>query len=300
MAAASAPSDRQGVGFIGLGNMGLGLCLNLAKATAGPVFGYALGYTDAMRAAIAGRGVEWATPEEIAASCEIVFTSLPGPSEVAQVMAGADGVLAAMHEGTIWCDMTTTSCEDARKMQAAAAGCGVVMIEGPVTGGSDGAWAGPGAMGSRGGHAVILAAGPPAVVADNKRVAACLAAMGEVVVCGPKVGDGTAMKLITNGAEYCHSVVLGEALAVAREHGFTLGASVAAIAASSGGSYCASHDGQAVRALDYDPSFPLSLAEKDLACMKKLAVETSVATPMMDKASCTVGRRKSTAATTRG
>ena len=57
------------------------------------------------------------------------------------------------------------------------------------------------------------------------------------------------------------------------------------IAASSGGSYCASHDGQAVRALDYDPSFPLSLAEKDLACMKKLAVETGVATPMMDKAS---------------
>ena len=31
------------------------------------------------------------------------------------------------------------------------------------------------------------------------------------------------------------------------------------------------HVDQAVRALDYDPSFPLSLAEKDLACMKKLA-----------------------------
>lgn len=92
------------------------------------------------------------------------------------------------------------------------------------------------------------------------------------------------MKLITNGCEYVHAAVLGEALAVARESGLGVKLTLETISKSSGGSYCASHDGQAVRVKDFDPSFPTVLAVKDLSCMADLAQNVKVATPVMHAA----------------
>ena len=63
-------------GFLGLGNMGLGLALNLAKRQ-GRVAGYALGYSPRMQDALRSRGIEWTPPDELAASSDILFTSLP-------------------------------------------------------------------------------------------------------------------------------------------------------------------------------------------------------------------------------
>ena len=265
------------IGFIGLGNMGLGLCLSLATSNTGmKVIGYDLGYSADMINTVTSGGIEWVLPSEMAQKADVLFTSLPGPREVEQVMT----VLLPLMKG-IWVDMTTTSKTAALKMYRLASDNNVQMVEAPVTGGSDGAWAGAGNFGCRGGKAVLLLGGPAHLMENHPIVGKALRSMGEVQRCGDKVGDGTAMKLITNGCEYVHAAVIGEALAVARESGLSVKLTLQALARSSGGSYCASHDGQAVRVKDFDPSFPTVLAVKDLKCMDDLAKTASVGTPVM-------------------
>ena len=128
---------------------------------------------------------------------------------------------------------------------------------------------------------MFLLGGPAHLLEAHPIVGRALGSMGETQRCGDRVGDGTAMKLITNGCEYVHAAVLGEALAIARESGLSVKLTLQALANSSGGSYCASHDGQAVRVKDFDPSFPTVLAVKDLQCVSDLAAQTRVAVPLM-------------------
>ena len=68
------------VGFIGLGNMGGPMALNMIKA------GHALTVHDIRREAAEAHlaaGAQWAdSPAAVAAQSEVVVTSLPGPKDV--------------------------------------------------------------------------------------------------------------------------------------------------------------------------------------------------------------------------
>ena len=79
------------IGFIGLGNMGGPMALNVLKA------GHTMVVSDLKRELAKPHldvGATWAdTPETVARESEIVFTSLPGPREVEAVALGTDGLL---------------------------------------------------------------------------------------------------------------------------------------------------------------------------------------------------------------
>ena len=79
------------IGFIWLGNMGGGMSANVLKG------GYDLTVHDLRREAatpLLESGADWAdTPGEIAAACDIVFTSLPTPREIEAVALGEDLVV---------------------------------------------------------------------------------------------------------------------------------------------------------------------------------------------------------------
>ena len=95
------------VGFIGLGTMGASMAANLQKA------GYELVVHDIRRAAAErhlAAGAVWAdSPKALAAECEVIFTSLPGPPEVEQVALGPNGLLAGMKDGAAYFDLSTNS-----------------------------------------------------------------------------------------------------------------------------------------------------------------------------------------------
>ena len=95
------------VGFIGLGTMGASMAANLQKA------GYELVVHDIRRAAAErhlAAGATWAdSPKALAEQCEVIFTSLPGPPEVAAVALGPNGLLAGMKPDTAYFDLSTNS-----------------------------------------------------------------------------------------------------------------------------------------------------------------------------------------------
>ena len=76
------------IGFIGLGAMGRGMASNLQKA------GHDLVVNDLRVEAAAeylDNGATWAaTPRELAAQVELVFTSLPTPADVEELLRTFD------------------------------------------------------------------------------------------------------------------------------------------------------------------------------------------------------------------
>jgi 3-hydroxyisobutyrate dehydrogenase-like beta-hydroxyacid dehydrogenase len=125
------------VGFIGLGTMGGKMAANLQRA------GYPLMVYDVRREAAAphlAAGAVWAdSPRQVAQNCEVVFSSLPGPSDVEEVALGEDGVLGGMRPGGAFFDLSTNSPTVVRRINAAFAERGVHMLDAPASGGPRGA-----------------------------------------------------------------------------------------------------------------------------------------------------------------
>jgi 2-hydroxy-3-oxopropionate reductase len=125
------------VGFVGLGIMGRPMARNLVRA------GYDLVVYNRSRGKVeelVTEGAEAAeSPRETAESSDIVFTMLPGPPEVREVVAGENGLLRGAREGSLLVDMSTSTPILARELALAACEQGVGMLDAPVSGGDVGA-----------------------------------------------------------------------------------------------------------------------------------------------------------------
>ncbi|MCX7069841.1 MAG: 3-hydroxyisobutyrate dehydrogenase [Gammaproteobacteria bacterium] len=128
------------IAFIGLGNMGAPMALNLLKA------GFALRVFDLSAAPLqrlAEAGAEIAErPADAVADADAVISMLPASAHVQRLYLGADGVLAAVPAGALLIDCSTIAAATAREVAAAAAARGLTMIDAPVSGGTAGAAAG--------------------------------------------------------------------------------------------------------------------------------------------------------------
>jgi 2-hydroxy-3-oxopropionate reductase len=125
------------VGFVGLGIMGRPMARNLMRA------GYDLVVYNRSRGKVEeliAEGAEAAeSPRETAEYSDIVFTMLPGPPEVRQVVAGENGLLQGTREGSLLVDTSTSSPILARELGQTARRRGVGMLDAPVSGGDVGA-----------------------------------------------------------------------------------------------------------------------------------------------------------------
>lgn len=259
---------HQRIGFIGLGNMGLPMCRRLCAA------GLDVVAFDIIPAALAQAVEAGATPASSARACsdavDVLLTSLPKPEHVEIVMAGPDGCLAAMRQGSVWVDLTTNRRELLISL-AATAPQGVSIIDAPVTGAVDGA---------RNGKLTLFVGGESAVV---QQVTPILSHLGLVIACGP-LGSGNVVKLVTNQLWFVAAAALGEGFAVGVANGVELGTLWRAICESVGDSFVARHDAPSIFAGHYDPSFSLGLCMKDLGLIGELAHNVGAELPMTEAA----------------
>ena len=120
--------------FIGLGNMGLGMASNLAKA------GHdvrALDLSpDAIAKAVEAGCTQAANAKDAVSSADIVVTMLPAGKHVELVYAD---VMTHAKPGTLFIDCSTIDVDTARKVIALAESKGFAMIDAPVSGGVGGA-----------------------------------------------------------------------------------------------------------------------------------------------------------------
>jgi 3-hydroxyisobutyrate dehydrogenase len=128
------------IAFIGLGNMGLPMAQNLARAGFN-VCGFDLSAAQMEQLAEAG-GQPAVSVAEAANAADVVITMLPASRHVESIYLGAGGVLEVSQPKTLFIDCSTISPDSARKLATAALQKNLSMIDAPVSGGTSGAQAG--------------------------------------------------------------------------------------------------------------------------------------------------------------
>jgi 2-hydroxy-3-oxopropionate reductase len=79
------------------------------------------------------------SPKEVAQSSDIIVTMLPDSPQVEEVVAGEDGVLEGIEEGSLLVDMSTISPVVTEELAEKLKERGVGMLDAPVSGGDVGA-----------------------------------------------------------------------------------------------------------------------------------------------------------------
>ena len=172
------------IAFIGLGNMGSGMCANLVKA------GHDVCAFDLNADAVAAAGARGAAPAtsiaEAVNGAGIVISMLPAGKHVHAVYFGADGVAAHAPQGALFIDCSTIAVTDARAAHEKAEAAGFMMVDAPVSGGTAAAEAGTLTF-MVGGLEVAFATARPA-----------LEAMGKNIFHAGGAGNGQAAKIANN------------------------------------------------------------------------------------------------------
>ena len=169
------------IGFIGLGNMGLPMSLNLIKA-GHQVTGFDLN-ADAVQSFAAAGGHVAADAASAAQAGEVVITMLPAGAQVRQVYSEA--ILPSVKDALV-IDCSTIDVDTAREVAAMAAAAGMEMLDAPVSGGTGGAEAGTLTFMVGGSDASFAAAKPYFDI------------MGATIVHTGGVGNGQAAKICNN------------------------------------------------------------------------------------------------------
>lgn len=193
------------VAFIGLGNMGGPMAVNLHKA------GYKVSAFDLSADALAKvreQGVTAAASAKSAVEgAQIVISMLPASRHVEALYLGESGLLAQLPAGTLVIDCSTIAPASAQKVADAAQARGVAMIDAPVSGGVAGAAAGT----------LTFIVGGKAEALERARP--LLQAMGKNIFHMGEAGAGQVAKLCNNMALGVIMAVTGEAIALGVAHG---------------------------------------------------------------------------------
>ena len=184
------------VGFIGLGTMGASMAYNCLQG------GNEMVVHDIRRESATQHleaGAAWAdSPREVAEATEIVFTSLPGPTEVEAVGLGEEGILEGMSEGKVYFDLSTSTPTLIRRIHEQAAARGIQVLDAPVSGGPRGA-------ASR--NLAIWVGGDKEVFDRCKPV---LDSIGDKAYYVGPIGCGAIAKLVHNCTGYIVQAALAE------------------------------------------------------------------------------------------
>jgi 3-hydroxyisobutyrate dehydrogenase len=260
------------IGFVGLGNMGLPMALNLLKA------GHQVEGFDLNAAAVetfAAEGGVRAASAKATARGDVVMTMLPAGGHVREIYLGADGIVANAAPGTLLIDSSTTDVETARIVAEAAQARGLAMLDAPVSGGIAGA------------HAATLTFMVGGSEAAFDKARPVLEAMGKTIVHAGGAGNGQAAKICNNMILGVSMIAVCEAFVLAEKLGLDAQKLFDISSKSSGQcwsltSYCpvpgpvpASPANR-----DYQAGFTAAMMLKDLKLAQDAARAEGAATPL--------------------
>jgi 3-hydroxyisobutyrate dehydrogenase-like beta-hydroxyacid dehydrogenase len=250
------------VGFIGLGNMGNPMALNVLSK------GFALTVYDknpeAMENLVRAGGKGAASIAELVGNSEIVMTCLPGTPEVEELYLCAGGLIELASPGTVLVDLSSVLPSTPRKLEARAGARAVEFLEAPVSGGVHGARAATLAV-MAGGEATVL-----------ERVRPVLEAIGPNIYHIGKVGLGNTLKAINNMMASVNGCAMMEGIALGLKAGLDLKTMADVISKSSGNSKSLSRIADALIPRNFEPGFKVALMNKDLETFNMIAKELHV------------------------
>ena len=250
------------VGFIGLGNMGNPMAMNVLKN------GFPMTVFDknpkAMENLVAAGAKGAASAKEVVERVEVLLTCLPGSPEVEELYLGASGILELVKKGNAVVDLSSVLPSTPRKLEARAKARGVEFLEAPVSGGVTGA---------RAATLAVMTGGDAAVL---ERVRPILKSIGPNIYHVGPVGAGNTVKAINNMMASVNACAMMEGLIVGLKAGIPLETVSQIVKASSGNSNALARVERALIPRNFEPGFKIQLMNKDLETFTTIAKELHV------------------------
>ncbi|WP_454909042.1 3-hydroxyisobutyrate dehydrogenase [Variovorax gossypii] len=264
------------IAFIGLGNMGGPMAMNLLKA------GHTLSAFDLSAEACKKFGAEGLpiakSAAETVADAEIVISMLPASAHVEGLFlggAGKAGLLESIKAGTLVIDSSTIAAATSRKVAEAAAAKGVAMIDAPVSGGTGGAIAGT---------LTFMVGGE---TKDLERARPVLEKMGANIFHAGAAGAGQTAKICNNMLLGILMIGTSEALALGVANGLDPKVLSEIMRRSSGGNWALEKYNPMPGVMETSPAsknyaggFGTDLMLKDLGLAQENAAAVRAATPL--------------------
>jgi 3-hydroxyisobutyrate dehydrogenase-like beta-hydroxyacid dehydrogenase len=261
-------------GVIGLGTIGGGIVVSLGRrGRAAAVFDI----RPDVASGLPGGPILLRSPAEVGRVSDVVFVSVVDAVQVAEAIAGPDGVLSAAHPGLVIVITSTVAVQVIRDMAGLCERCGAALLDCGVAGGSKAAENG----------LLALVGGPDDVLARVRPVFDDFAE--EVVHCGP-LGTGMATKIARNVVTYGCWRAVHEAVQLAAASGVEPATLVEVIEASDREHIALLSlqrlrmAGRTVDTASRTVQTYLRNMDKDLDGAQQLAAETGLAVPLVDVA----------------
>ena len=254
------------LGFIGLGVMGRPMALHLIEA--GHELSVYARRAEAAQPLVDAGAKACASPAEVAAASEVVFTMVTTGADVEQVALGEGGILHGAKPGTVVIDMGTIPPGTARRIAAQLAARGIETIDAPVSGGE---------VGARNATLAIMAGGKAEVL---ERVRPLLEKLGKTLVhVGPN-GAGQVAKACNQMIMVSCIEAVAEAMLLAEKSGADPEKVRQALAGGSAGSRVLEVFGARMTARDFKAGVEARLHHKDFGILLDEAVTLGAPLPI--------------------
>jgi 3-hydroxyisobutyrate dehydrogenase len=214
------------------------------------------------------RGASWAaSPAEVAAASDVVFSIVGYPADVREIALGDQGVLAGATSGSTYVDMTTSEPSLAVEIAEAASAKGVAAIDAPVSGGD---------VGARNAALSIMVGGDEAAI-DNVRPLFEL--MGKTIVRQGGPGGGQHTKMVNQILIATGMIGVCEALLYGYKAGLDLETVMESVSGGAAGSWSLSNYGPRMLNGDFAPGFFVEHFVKDMEIALREAQRANLALP---------------------
>ena len=239
----------EAVGFIGLGNMGRPMALNLAK------HGFPLVVHDVDPTKVEPLRARGATvadsPEAVAAASDRTISMVETTAQAEAVITGERGIIRTARSGHIVISMSTIDPLAARRLGDALAARGVAMLDAPVSGGTERAISGE--------LSVIVGGAPETFEACRD----LFKAMGSRIFHVGGLGQGLAMKLVNNMLVQVNMVAVAEALVLGVKAGLDPKTIYEVVRVSTGTSSAFERGAARMLGRDFSPGGTVDISFKD-------------------------------------
>ena len=258
------------VGFVGLGQMGKWMAINVWKA------GFPLAVYD-IRPGPVGELVEHGavggeSSEDVARQAEVILLSLPDVPEVEEVIFGEKGLVKGLTPGSTVVDLSTISYLATLRIEKALREKRVTFIDAPVSG-----------LEARAKTATLtlMVGGDPKEV---EKIRPILEVIGNNIVYTGGTGNGQLTKIINNLFYNISVAAMAELLPMAVKLGLDPEAVCRVVNTGTGRTFGLEFFGPSILENKFDVGYPLNKAYKDMVNAAEISTRMKIPLPVFSAA----------------
>ncbi|MBE3143982.1 MAG: NAD(P)-dependent oxidoreductase [Planctomycetes bacterium] len=261
------------IGFIGLGEMGLEMAINISKA------GFDLVVFDWIKEHIE-KAVSYGaspanSPKDLALISDWIILCLPHTEAVKDVIFGKSGIIEGIHDRTIIIDCGTTHPQVTREIAAFLRGKDVPFLDAPVSGMKARA---------REGTLTVMVGGEEPVLAKVNKV---LAAFSNKIIYMGSPGNGQLTKLVNQLLFNINTAAIAEILPMAVKMGLDPERVCEVARTGTGASFALEFFSPLILKDDFQPGYHMQNAYKDMVSALEISAHERIPLPVTSAATLT-------------